>query len=328
MPANLTPEYKAAELAFQQAKEPEEKITWLEKMLAVIPKHKGTDHLQADLKRRLSKLKDGLEKKGKQRGFAVTVEREGAAQLAIVGSPNSGKSTLVEAITNAKVEVADYPFSTRSPVPGMLIFEDIQFQLIDLPPVSREYQEPFVTDIIRNSDGVLWVIDAAEPHNETFVQELLEILEEKKIAMVGRDHPDAGRQDRVRWLPALVVASKMDVEGARRGLSWIRRRFEPELGVVALSALGDSQFDELEQAVFHLSKVVRVYSKMPSREADMSRPYILHEGDTVVQFATQVHKDFAEKLKFARVWGKGKFDGQRVTGKFELTDDDVIEFHI
>ena len=140
MPANLTPEYKAAEAQFRKARDPQERLEWLREMLRVIPKHKGTDHLQGDIKRRVKELSEELErpKKGGMRGGpALVIRPEGAAQIALIGPPNVGKSSLHAQLTGSGAPVAAYPFTTRYPEPGMMSYEDIHFQLVDLPAVSR-----------------------------------------------------------------------------------------------------------------------------------------------------------------------------------------------
>ena len=138
MPANLTPEYLAAEEEFKSAQSHEEKIAALERMLSTVPKHKGTEKLQADIKRRLSRERKEGHKKGGARTVPFwLVKKEGAGQVALIGPPNAGKSSLLAALTNARPEVADYPFTTHAPTPGMMAYENIQVQLIDLPPVSR-----------------------------------------------------------------------------------------------------------------------------------------------------------------------------------------------
>jgi uncharacterized protein len=328
MTTNLSPEYKDAEQAFRAAKDPAERLSWLERMLATIPKHKGTEKMQADLKRRISKLKEGQEVSGSKKGFSVRVEAEGAAQVALIGSPNVGKSALVEVTTNARVEVADFPFSTREPVPAMLHFENLQFQLVDLPPVSREHMESFVPEIIRNADCALWLIDASVQDVQRWVDETVSALIEKKVDLVGSHAQGGGRQDPVRKLPTLILASKMDVKGAQTGLDWLRQRFEPAFGLHPVSAMADNDFSWLGKALFDLNQLLRAYSKPPGKEPDPSLPFVMHRGDRLIDFATRVHKDFAAKLKYARVWGKGKFDGQRISANQELTDGDVIELHL
>jgi ribosome-interacting GTPase 1 len=328
MPANLTPEYRAAEEEYRKAKDPQERLSCLEKMLSVIPKHKGTDKMQGDLKRKISRIKEGLQKKSGKKGFSVKVEREGAAQVVLVGAANSGKSALVEATTNAKTEVADYPISTRSPIPGMFPFENIQFQLVDLPPVNRDYMEPWVTDIIRNADSALWMVDAADPQIEKQVSEVTELLENKKIRLVGKDAPVNRGHEPIRRIRAVLVAAKMDLQETAAGLSWLQQRFEPGMQVLALSAMGDSDLTALARALFDLNQIIRVYSKTPGKDADRSHPHILHQGDRLIDFARVVHKDFAENLRYAKAWGEGMFDGQRIQRDQELCDGFIVELHM
>jgi ribosome-interacting GTPase 1 len=327
MPANLSPEYKDADREYRVARTPEEKLRALEKMLATIPKHKGTEKMQADLKRRISQMRDGMEGSRGKKGFSVTVEAEGAAQVAIIGAPNAGKSALVEACTNARVQVADFPFSTREPAPGMLSFEDVQFQLVDLPPVCREYMESWVSDIVRNADCGLWVCDAAAEDLPRWLDEVEQVLSERKIRLVGGSEGSRERHEPVRRLPTLIVAQKMDEEAAGRGLELLRRRFEPALRVLPLSAMADRDFARLGRELFDLNRLIRVYAKPPGKEPDRSRPFVLRRGDTLLDFARLVHKELAESLDYARVWGQGKFDGQRIMREQELADGDVVELH-
>jgi ribosome-interacting GTPase 1 len=322
MPANLTPEYRAAEEEYRKAKDPQEKLACLEKMLSVIPKHKGTDKMQGDLKRKISRLKESLLKKSAKKGFSVKVEREGAAQVVLVGAPNSGKSALLEATTNARSEVAEYPISTRSPVPGMFPFENLQFQLVDLPPVNRDYMEPWVSDIIRNTDSALWLVDASDKQIEKQVNEVAELLDQKKIRLAGGDAPVSRGHDPIRRIRTIVVATKMDLEEAQTGLSWLKKRFGPQILVLGLSAMGDSDLSPLASALFDLN------SKTPGKDADLSTPHILHKGDRLIDFARVVHKDFAKNLRYAKAWGQGMFDGQRIQRDQELSDGFVVELHM
>jgi len=163
MPANLTPVYKEAEAKFRSAVTPEEKIACLEEMLRVIPKHKGTDKLQADLRSRLSRLKREPKKKGATKGFSHKVPTEGAGQVVLLGPPNAGKSSLVATLTHAKPEVASYPMTTRDTSPGMMPYEDIAIQLVDMPPLCEEHVEPWVYDVARGGDMAWLVVSIERP---------------------------------------------------------------------------------------------------------------------------------------------------------------------
>jgi ribosome-interacting GTPase 1 len=329
MSANLTPEYRAAEEAYKEAKDPQEKLICLERMLQTVPKHKGTEKLQSDLKRRISRAREALEKGGGgKKGYGVKVDPEGAAQVVLVGAPNSGKSALVEATTNARVEVADHAFATRAPVPAMLQHENIQFQLVDMPPVSGEYMEYWVPGIMRNAHSALWVIDASDPGFADKIEETTGVLTGRKVRLIGPGAPRGTRQEIVRRLPALVVATKVDEAASAAILPRLQAHLGPEHDLLPLSAMGDADLSELGRRLFALNRIVRVYSKSPGKEPDRSRPFILHEGDDLMDFARQVHKDFAEQLRYARVWGAGKFDGQRVPRDQPLKDGDVIELRL
>jgi hypothetical protein len=187
MPANLPPQYHEVERKFREAKTAEEKLHFLREMFAVLPKHKGTEKLQADLKRRISKLQDDAQKarKSGRRPYAFTVEREGAAQMALVGPTNSGKSSILKALTRAEPEVAPYPFTTRMPLPGMMQFEDIQIQLVDLPAISETGMEHWVSQIIRGADAVLMVLDLGAATVLDDVEMLETQLAEKGVYLAG-----------------------------------------------------------------------------------------------------------------------------------------------
>ena len=165
MPANLTPDYQAAEERYRQADTIEEKIEALREMLATIPKHKGTEKLQADIKRRLSKTQQEQmqrRRSGARRHDPSHIPGEGAGQIALIGPPNTGKSSLLAAITHAQPDIAEYPFTTHAPQPGMMTYEDVQVQLIDTPPLTHEPFDFLHVNIARNADAVLLVVDTVD----------------------------------------------------------------------------------------------------------------------------------------------------------------------
>jgi ribosome-interacting GTPase 1 len=325
MPANLTPEYLNAEQRFKSAKTTPEKIEALEEMQATIPKHKGTEKMQADIKRRLAKLRNEQSKRPASRvGLLYKVDKEGAGQLALVGPPNSGKSALIRALTHATPEVADYPFTTRAPQPGMMAFEDIQFQLVDLPPVHPELHESWVYQIIRNADATLLVVDLGDP-------DLLEDLETTLAEMVkAKVHLGRGPMPEVvGWLQkrTLLVGSKRDRSGAGNDLEILRELYGERFDILAVSAETGEGLDALRHAVFELLDLVRVYTKAPGHKLEKTPPYVLRRGSHLVDLAAMVHHDFVAQLKYARVWGHGKFEGQRVNRDYVLADKDIVELH-
>ena len=162
MPANLPPQYFDAEKNFRTARSPLEKIAALEEMLAIMPKHKGTDHLRAELRTRIAKLNQSLDKRTATQRASMMIERVGAAQVAVVGLPNVGKSQLVSTITNASPTVAAYPFTTHSAIPGMMPFENIQIQLIDTPPLTPQSIEWWLPPILRRVDALLVMMDLGD----------------------------------------------------------------------------------------------------------------------------------------------------------------------
>ncbi len=326
MPANLTPEYLDAEQRYKRARTPEEKITALEEMLSAIPKHKGTEKMQGDLKRRLSKLRGQKGKKGATRHAAPIhyVEREGAGQVALVGPPNSGKSSLLAHLTRASPLVADYPFSTRVPLPGMMPFENVQVQLVDLPPLDPAFPEPWVPQTIRNADGVALVVDLGEAAVLDHLTQTLEQLEQGKICVgAATGEPPRGFVRK----PALLVGNKCDRPGARDNFEVLTELWRERFPLLAVSAETGENLEALRRALFELLGVVRVYTKIPGKKADLNAPYVLPRGATVREVAARVHKDLAAGLKFARLWGGTKFDGQRVERHHVVEDQDVVELH-
>lgn len=328
MPANLTPQYLDAEKRFRQAKTPAEKISALEEMLALIPKHKGTEKMQADLKRRLSKAREEAQKKGKAgaRGFTYHVPREGAGQVVLVGPPNSGKSSLLAMLTNAEPEIADYPFTTRKPLPGMMEFENIKIQLVDLPPLAAAWTEGWVFALIRNADLVLVVVDLGDDEVLDQVERVKNQLAEHKIRLVGElaaSSPEEGLAEK----RALLVGNKEDLEGAKERAALLAEFYAAELPIFTVSAASGSNLEALRRAIYDGLGVVRVYTKSPGKKPAFDAPFVLKQGATVLDVAESVHKDIAAGLKFAKIWGVDKFDGQRVTRDYVVQDGDVIELH-
>jgi ribosome-interacting GTPase 1 len=327
MPANLTPQYLEADKRFRAAKTPQDKIAALEEMLAVIPKHKGTEHLQGDLKRRLAKLRAEAEQARRRRGgFSMAVDREGAGQAVLVGPPNAGKSALVTSLTHAQTEVGDYPFTTRRPFAGMMPFVNIQVQLVDLPAVSDEYMEPWVVSLIRPADLVLLVADLASPSLLEDLGRVLAILERSKVRLVppGSPAPPAG------WAHkgTLLLGNKADAPDAQTALEVLRAEYAPRFPVHAVSAKTGQGLEPLRRMIYDALGIVRVYSKPPGKEPSMQAPVVLPKGSTIVEMAGAIHKDFARQLKFARVWGATKFSGQRVQRDYVVQEGDIIELHI
>ncbi len=328
MPANLTPQYLEAELKFKQAKTTPEKIKALEVMMAVIPKHKGTEKLRGQLKSRMAKLKEELQKRPAvaRAEQAYNIKREGAAQVVLLGLPNSGKSSLLSQITNASSEIGDYPFTTQKPIPGMMKFENLQIQLVDTPPIQLDHIEPGFPNLIRNADALLLLVDLTE--DPVFQMEiLLEQLGDMRIRVIGKG-TISSLETGWACLRALIAGNKCDVKNAMEEYPKLENRFKDTFPILPLSAREEMNFDEFKKEVYQLLDIVRVYTKIPGKEPDLSEPVILKKGSTIEDVAFSVHKDFAAKLRYARVWGSGKFDGQMVRRDYRVSEGDVIELHI
>lgn len=323
MPANLTPQYKNAEALYKAARTIEEKIAALEEMYATIPKHKGTEKLRADIKQRLSKARKQQDQstRSSKKGVSFHVQRDGAAQIVLVGPPNSGKSSLINGFTNANPVVADYPFTTQKPLPGMFQWENIQYQLVDLPPLSDEFFEPWIPSLVRVCDMALIVIGVDSIDQ---LDTILRILNDAKILLVP-SFLDADYHARTVKIPALIALTKMDLPDADISLELLQESFD-SLPIITLSSHNPGDGQRLGRHIFEMLNLVRVYTKAPGQEPNMHQPVVLRKGSTLLDVTSEIHKDFADEMKFARVWGSGKFDGQRVQKDYIVQEGDIFEF--
>ncbi len=331
MPANLPPDYYQLEREFRAEKEPREKLRLARELLALMPKHKGTDKLQADLKSKISKLKKTIEGGEKRHGARVAtahdhIPPEGAGQIVLIGPPNSGKSSLVDNLTNAKPLVADYPYTTREPLAAMMTFETIQLQLIDTPPISEELYEPYMSNLIRSANLIVLVCDLANPAMSGNLSVVLRKLEEKRIILKPEfeAQPDDPRFSVKKTILAAHKAYDDESGTKRADLS----KIFPNYRIYPTSILDEDSLAALKQGMFEALNIIRVYTKQIGKEVELVDPVIIPVGGTVEEAATAIHKDFAQKLKFAKVWGHHTFDGQRVQRDYRLYDGDIVEFHI
>jgi ribosome-interacting GTPase 1 len=353
MPTNVTPEYRKIEQAFRRARDPQERLDLLREMLRTIPKHKGTEHVQADIKTRIKQMTEqlaGPRKGGGRGGPTHSVRPAGAAQVALLGPPNGGKSSLHARLTGSQTPIGPYPFTTHAPMPGMLPFEDIQFQLVDLPPVSAEFLEPWMYNAVERSEAALLVVDLADPACVEQVQILRDRLAERKIVLSerwpglnARDLSDASanadgnledendEDDEVDpfhiSLPTLLIANKSDLDPDPDEVNVLEELLGVRFPAVTTSAESGTGLDEIGPLLFRGLEIVRVYTKTPGEHADMTDPFTVRRGDTVLDVARLVHKDIAESLKFARMWGERVYDGQQVGPDHEVCDGDIVELH-
>jgi ribosome-interacting GTPase 1 len=327
MPTNLPPEYFKVEKRYKTARTTEEKIAVLEEMMGIIPKHKGTDKLRADLRKRLSRLKTSAEeKKSAARHESIFhIDKEGAGRVIMVGPPNVGKSALVNALTNATPQVSESPFTTWTPTPGMMQVEDIQIQLIDTPTLHREHIEPEMIDLIRTADLLLLVIDLQADALQQ-LQEMVTILSEHKFSFdqQGSTGESSGYY---LFLPHLVLVNKHDNEELDEDFEVFCVLLEKDWPLISMSATTGRHLDKFKNMIFEKLEIIRVYSKPPGKDPEMSAPFVLKKGSTIEELAGKVHKDFIENLKTARVWGKDVYDGQMVSRDHILYDGDIVELH-
>lgn len=319
MPANLTPEFKQAEERFRQAKTAEEKLICLEEMLATIPKHKGTEKMQADIKSRIARIRRELSeggKRGTRRSDWCHIEKQGAGQVAIFGPPNCGKSALVRKLTGLNTEVASYPFTTTRPMAGMLRFEEIQIQLIDTPPLVAD-SPAWLFHILRTADVLAWLIDLGDDGLIETTEQIEQLLIQHRIS-----GPESYRQP-----PLIRVGTKVDAPGARDRLR-ILRELIGGVTVLLVSVETEQGLNEFPRAIFHSLNIIRIYTKKPGKPPDLKDPVILKNPATVIDAAYFLHKDFARKLSYARLWNSRGFSGQRVEREHILADQDIVEFHI
>ena len=327
--ANLTPQYHDAEERFKKAVSHAEKVEAMREMLALLPKHKGTEKLHADLKKRLSKLEDDeahAVKSGHRGPDAGHVRREGAGQFILLGPPNAGKSALLAALTHAHPEVGDYPFTTRTPLPGMMEFEDVQVQLVDTPAVAAGHTEPYMVNLAHNADGLLLVLDVTADDNEAAGRLLVELLERARVWPRSRPLPE----DAPGFLlarPVIALGNKADLDDDGTFAALAREALDTNLPFFSVSALRGGGLEDLRGVLFRELRRIRVYTKEPGQKADRSKPFVLPDGSTIHDLAVHVHKDLAGRLKYARVWGHALFDGQQVDRHHVLADRDVVELH-
>ena len=327
MPANLTPQYIEAEEQYRQAKTLEDKLAALKKMLQEIPKHKGTEKLQAELKRKISEQKKAMagQKAKKKTGVSHSVDSQGYPQVAVIGPPNSGRSLLLSGLTTTELKVADYPYTTRIPQPVMFQYENIKIQLIDTPPISALHTEPWIPGIVRSADVALLVADLGNDNMLEDLEAIEDILGRQRV-LLSADGNQPRLEKPAAVKPTLLVANKQDLDETGTVLELLcecyGERFEP----FPVSASTGAGLDELKHKIFQLLAIIRVYPKPPGKKADMSSPIILPQGSIVTEFANKIHHDFARDFKSAKIWNAADYiDGQRIPADYRLQDGNIVE---
>jgi ribosome-interacting GTPase 1 len=331
MAANLTPQYLEAEKRLKTAKIPQERLEILQEMMALMPKHKATEKLQAQLKTKISKLKDEMAMApSPKHGVSYLIPKQGAGQVVVLGPPNSGKSMLIKALTGADPEVGDYPFTTRHPAPYMMKFENVRVQLIDLPPITPEILESSQVELIKVADAALIVVDLAAPDAPSALESLIAKLKDKRVEFMREDYvpPDDFPGPPPFRKRTFLVANKSDLDPGKENLEALKFFFEGQFTILPVSATAGDGLEDLRKRVFAYLDVIRVYSKVPGKKPEHDSLFVLKRGSTVHDIARAVHKDFAEKLNYARLWRGAEYSGQMVPREFMLEDEDVCELHL
>ena len=329
MAANLTPQYLKAQEEYRRAATPDDELKWLQVMLKEIPKHKSSEKLQSELKTKIAKVKKEVEadRKSGKKGFSVRIPRQGAGTVAIIGGPNAGKSRLLAAFTRATPEVAPYPFTTRAPLPGMMPWQDVLVQLIDTPPITADFFEPYMHGIIRSADLALLMLELGSDDGVEQCHEVRATLSQTKTRLAKEQYLDENDVG-ISYTRTLLVPNKIDLPEAAERYELFHELSPVDFPVCQISAERGDGLEELRDAIYRSLDVVRVYTKLPTaKEPDMDKPFTIRRGDTVMEVAEQIHKDILERFKFARVWGKQVHDGTQVKGDYQPEDGDIIEIH-
>ena len=316
MPANLPPTYYKLKHEHEAAKTDEERLRLLEEMLRIIPKHKGSEKVVSDLRRRIAAYKRAPTEKGKgsgKRSYSDHIPKQGAGQIVLFGPPNSGKSQILAKFTNANAEVSVTPYTTTTPMVGMLRYENIQFQLIDTPSIMPDYVLPTVMTLIRNADLLLPVISLASDNLLDDLDTVTQLLNEVD------DDVSEGEYH--------LVANQLDAVGADERLEILKEFYGETFEIYPLSAETEDGKADLLQGLYEALEILRVYPKAPGKVVERDDPIVLPIGSTVLDAAVGLHKDF-EGFKFARIWGPQWHDGQSVSRNDVVYDGDVVEFHL
>jgi ribosome-interacting GTPase 1 len=330
MPANLPPSFYEAKDRYKSASEPGEELDALREMLSELPDHKGTDKVKADIRKRISKAKQKRElqkkkEKKQKKGRSMTIDRQGSGQIFLYGPPNSGKTTILNKLSSLDRDTGDYQFTTREPYPGMMKYENVDIQLVDMPPITTNYIPSWLNPLIRSADALCMVIDAGSENCLGDLEESLSVLDQEKVIpswQTARIPPPDGYMVQ----PTLLIANKMDADGANERLRIIRDLYGDQFHPLKVSTREEESMERIKEELWNLLGLIRIYSRPEGREPDWDQPYTIPEGSTVQEFAEHVHRDIAGDLKFGRIWGNDDmYDGQRIPRDHVLEDEDQVE---
>lgn len=319
MPANLPPQYFHVQNRLQQASSAAEKIAILEELLSIVPKHKGTEKVQMELKSKISRLKKEAQSggiKGPAR-FSFHIPKEGVGQAVLCGPTNVGKSSLFTGLTGVGAEIGDFPFTTRDYKIGMMRYENVQVQIVDTPPIMPEFMDKWMPSVIKNADLTVCVIDPSADDILEQVELVNRRLEEKGISLFRRDPGILSPK-------VLIVANKSDKDSFQHNMD-IMREFYPDIKPVIFSAETKEQLPALKQAIYRALDVVRIYCKPQGKSPDFNSPVVLKNGSNIMDFAADLGKVFVEKFRHARLIRPDNPQGIMVPRDYKLNDGDIIE---
>jgi len=360
MPSNASVEYGLAQKKYYAARTPEEKLTALLEMKSVAPSHKGAENLRYDLNKKIAELKSELEKQkahAAKKGSAsvsMFVKKEGAGQIVIVGLPNSGKSWLLNKIIGKEIaQVTPYPFATKEPVPGMFVYDGLLVQVVELPALIEgssegKAQGKEIIGVIRNADAILFTVNS-DDQKQVLIRELdksyvyinktrppidVKVSSFVGIQISGKEHLAFPVEQLEMYLKnsghsnaQVIISGKINSLNEVSEAMNEKICYKPAVFVNPFE-INDHSLVDLRDKLFLMLGKILVYTKRPGHDADLNEPLALLNGSTVYDVAKLLHKDFAKNLKFAKVWGSAKFEGQRVGPEYVLKNKDVVEIAV
>lgn len=298
MPINAGYDYAEAEKKYQQANTDEGRIIALQEMLRTAPSHKGSEKFRGDIRSKIKKLKEQIQKSKKTGKSTKKGIKKAELQAVLVGLTNSGKSSILKSITNTNPKIASYGFTTTEPEQGTLNFKGCNIQIIDLPPIASGY---FDHGIVNNADTALIIVEKI--HEIEVILNLLKIKEK------------------------IIVFNKIDLydESTKRKISEYLK--SKKYNFVLTSTFTKEGIEELKEKIFKSFNVIRIYTRQPGKKED-EVPVIMPPESSLEQVAEKILHGYSKKVKYAKVWGpSSKFLGQQIGLKHIVKDRDIIEFY-
>jgi len=305
MPINAHPDYFNAETEYYDANTDEDRLIALEKMTRTMPKHKGAETLRRNLRTRYKKLKQELQKKAKKKAGSKKGIKKEDMQAAIIGLTNSGKSSILKALTNARPKIASYGFTTTEPEIGTLHYKGCNIQIIDLPPIASE---DFELGIMNNTDTLLIVVEK---------------IDEIKPTLAAIKNKETAKK------PKIIIFNKIDLydEETKRKISETLK--SKRYKFVLTSIVGDQGIEELKEKILNTFDIIRIYTRHPGKKRELDKvPIILKPNSTLQDVAEKILHGYSKKIKYTKITGpSSKFTNQKVGLKHIVKDKDIVEFY-